>query len=689
MAPRRAVQYNAGMFLTRKIGSVLRGKATPLQVLLATTFGGLLGFIPGFFLPGDLGGGFAQAPGLILLLLACVLILNANLAVFGLVTLVAKLISLFTLPIAYSLGTFLVDAMPGLFAGLVNGKVTAWFGLEHYATTGGLVIGLCFGVLSGLLLNFTIKAIRTKMANAEENSDAYKKYSQKRWVKVGTWLVLGGGKGKTSWKELAESKKKGLPIRIFGVLLVVVAGASLWVFQQWFSTPILTHNLQKGLQAANGATVDVDAATVDLGAGVLRIKNLAIADGKALGQDLFAADELVATLDTGELLRKRIVIDELKSDSARTGTARKVPGVLLPSTEVPPPEPEPPAGMKSVEEYLKDYEVWKQRFDQAREWFEVIAGSDETPPAQKSPEVIQQERQKETASMSGLQLARVAAEHLLEGSPRVLIRKIDIKGIPFTYNGQPEVLNLSGLNLSTAPSLVDGVPSLGLKAQSDKLMFEFAGRSKASPAMGFQFACKQIPVDSVFGKLKLAGAAPVRGGLMDLDSKGTFLQAKGQAMTMDLPLQVALKDTTFAFAGAKETKVENLLLPIGLRGSLTRPSFSLDDQVLKKALLDAGKAELANFVQGKAGKLLEGLPTQLQGVDVKGLLDPTKSPEQIAADAKAKAEAEAARLAEEAKKKAEEEKKRLEAEAKKKLEEEAKKRLPGGLQGLLPGGKKN
>jgi hypothetical protein len=78
------------MFPLRKIGSVLRGKATPFQVLLATTLGGLLGFVPGFFLPGDLGGGFLQAPALIVLLLCVVLVFNANLAVFGLTTLVAK-----------------------------------------------------------------------------------------------------------------------------------------------------------------------------------------------------------------------------------------------------------------------------------------------------------------------------------------------------------------------------------------------------------------------------------------------------------------------------------------------------------------------------------------------------------------------------------------------------------------------
>ena len=117
------------MLITRKIGSVLRGNATPFQVMLATTLGGLLGFIPGFFLPGDLGGGFLQAPGLILALLCTVLVLNANLGVFGLATLVGKLLSILLLPLSYRLGVFLLDGpLQGVFRTLINGKVTAWFG---------------------------------------------------------------------------------------------------------------------------------------------------------------------------------------------------------------------------------------------------------------------------------------------------------------------------------------------------------------------------------------------------------------------------------------------------------------------------------------------------------------------------------------------------------------------------------
>ena len=114
------------MFFLRKIGAVLRGKATRPQILIAVLLGTCLGFVPGSFLPQDLGGGFMQAPGLIVSLVCLALILNANLALFGLATLFAKLISLPLLPVAVSVGRLVLEGpAEGLFRWLVNAPVFA------------------------------------------------------------------------------------------------------------------------------------------------------------------------------------------------------------------------------------------------------------------------------------------------------------------------------------------------------------------------------------------------------------------------------------------------------------------------------------------------------------------------------------------------------------------------------------
>ena len=68
--------------ITRKIGKILRGNATPAQLMLATCFGSLLGFMPG-----------TQAMGMIIVLLLLLIIFNANIWITGLAGLLAKAIS--------------------------------------------------------------------------------------------------------------------------------------------------------------------------------------------------------------------------------------------------------------------------------------------------------------------------------------------------------------------------------------------------------------------------------------------------------------------------------------------------------------------------------------------------------------------------------------------------------------------
>ncbi len=289
------------MLLTRKIGSFLRGNATRAQVFLAALLAGLLGFVPGFFLPSDLGGGFAQAPGLILSLLFLVLVLNANLGVFGLVTLLAKLTSLATMSLAFAIGRALMDGpLQPLFRALVNAPITAWFGLEYYATTGGIVLGLFFGTAIGLLFVRGLMTFRRYMAKVEENSAGYQKNAGKAWVRFFTWVLFGKGKGKKlTWQDLADSERRGRAVRIAGVVLVVGIGAGLWVFQSMYSTPLLTDTMRTQLTAANGATVDVGTVELDVATGALRIKDLAIADSTNLDTNVFTAGLLEASIDTG------------------------------------------------------------------------------------------------------------------------------------------------------------------------------------------------------------------------------------------------------------------------------------------------------------------------------------------------------------------------------------------------------
>jgi uncharacterized protein (TIGR03546 family) len=149
------------MFLLRKIAKVLRGAATPFQIALACLLGSLLGFVPGF----------ARAPALVVGLVALLFVFNANLAVAGLVGLAAKLASLLLAGVSFAAGRWLLDGPPSpLFRELINAPVFAWCGLEWYLVSGGLLVGLLFGVVAAFAVNVPVGAFRRAMARAEEQS---------------------------------------------------------------------------------------------------------------------------------------------------------------------------------------------------------------------------------------------------------------------------------------------------------------------------------------------------------------------------------------------------------------------------------------------------------------------------------------------------------------------------------------
>ena len=87
---------------------------------------------------------------------------------------------------------------------------------------------------------------------------------------------------------------------------------------------IVTNLTRRGLERANGATVDLGSATLDARSGRLLLANLAIADPEKLDTDLFRAKTLEATVSTRDLLRKRIAIDQLTSAARAAGARRFV-----------------------------------------------------------------------------------------------------------------------------------------------------------------------------------------------------------------------------------------------------------------------------------------------------------------------------------------------------------------------------
>ncbi len=583
------------LFLIRKLGKLLRGNITPFQIIAGCVLGAMLGFMPGF----------SHAPGLIFALSFALLVINGNLLLAGFVGLAAKLLSFLLLPVSYYAGRALLDGpTEGLFQNLINAPIFALFGFENYVTTGGLLIGGLFGLIAGMLIARSITAFRTKMAGLNESSPRYQEMISKKWMKLTTFIFVGGGSKKPDYAALL-AKKTGNPIRILGVVLVVLSLILGGITYQFFSGTIVTTALRSGLEEAVGATVDLERAEIDLAAGRMTLNGIAAADPNALDTDIFRAEKIEADISVANLLRKRLQLDRVVVTGATSGEQRKVPGkrtVAPPKTSAPIPVPIPDT--KSIEDYFENAKIWRDRLALAKKWMDKISG----PPSEDSVESGQEtleERLQRIAEAQGY--ASLNASHLIEGAPTFLISELQANKV--TVNQLPgEVLNIVANNLSTQPGLASGSPKISITSASDKVAFEadFGGISASGGDNALSFHYRGLPVDQVMGSLK-STKTTLKGGTIDLAASGRYFTSSG---AIDLPLEATLNNTIISLGG-RDTKVSTFSLPIGLTGQLDNPRIKVDAKSLGdlaiKAGTDALKEKATEQLKEKAGGLFNQL----------------------------------------------------------------------------------
>lgn len=574
--------------ITRKISKLIRGKATPFQVFAACILASLIAFVPGF----------SQAPGLLIVLIGLVVVLNANLFLAGLVGLVVKLAALLLTPVSFALGRFLLEGPTrGLFEGVVNAPVLAYFGFDYFVVAGGQLLGLIIGVAMGFAAARSLGGIRRKLAAFEKDSAAFQKWSQKRWAKATAFVFIGGIKGKQSYETLL-SKRVGNPIRPIGAALVVLCVVFGFVAAHFLDDAIVASYARTGLERANGATVDLAGASIDLSEGRMVLTGLAMADPDNLTTNLFAADSIAAQISTTDLLRKRVAIDEIIVTGGTQGAKRAVPGQLLgPRPTAAESEASPEGDAQSMDELLSNAKVWKERLATVRRWVDRLSGlrSDgdgDSEVAGPSYEDMLRER------IRALGYANVRDDTLVTQTPTLLIRRLEADGV--TVASLPgETLNITARDISTQPSLNAEPPRFAVASASDKLHAVLTLPGAGSAAGRLTFNLQKVSVDEVAGQLKSDGTPAISGGTMDIDIDGTI-----SATDSNLPMTVTLHDTNIRMGGSSPRPVSRLELPIAISGPIDNPSIHFDQSALGKAALEVGKAELTNKVQSELSSRL-------------------------------------------------------------------------------------
>ena len=594
------------MLTIRKFLRTLIGTATPFQVLFACILGSLLGFLP------VTNGGTVTAIGLLVLLL----ILNANLFLAGLIATGTKLLSIASAPIAFELGRILIDGPTRPLASmLANGPVTAWLGFDHYLSTGGMFLGLVVGIILGLVVSKMVVRLRRILGGLEEGSDAFRAVMERRPIRWAAWILFGGiPKGGFA----AMSERRGSPIRVSGtiiagvfLILVVTAG---WILSDGMARQILASSLTR----ANGATVDVEDVRIAWFEGRAEIVGLAVSDRESLDRDLVRASLLAASLDLGAVLRKRLAVDLVAVSDALLDTPRKTPGAIYEAgveapaktddkTESGPDAPAPPPE-GNLEDYLETAQEWKERLDQIRRVVEDLAGrmpsagtGDSTPPDPATDEVGFEAWLREQVDLHGY--AGVHAPHLLDQAPRLLVRRVEAKGIRRSENRMPSY-DLTLISLSTEPRLVDAPASVELRSSDQSISADLSlGRlARIEGENRFDVRINGMPAGKIVKQLVQKENPPFSGGTIDALIAGSF--ALRPLVTLEGPLEVVLRDSTIRI-GDQSANIPELPIRIMISGRIDDPSITLDQEAFAAALQKAGADVLAAKARQEASSQVD------------------------------------------------------------------------------------
>jgi uncharacterized protein (TIGR03546 family) len=567
--------------ILRSIGKALLGKATPFQIRASCVLGGALGFTA------DL----ERAPALTVGLVVVVLALNTNIWLATVAALCAAALNLLLLPVSFHVGRILLDGpTQGLFEALINAPVTALGGFQYYAITGGLLLGLVFGWILGALLTGLVRRTREAFLNLDAGSERFRAIAGKRGVKVASWLLLGAAPSREAYEKLA-TKRVGNPVRIWGAGLAALIVVGIVLLSGFLAGPFLGTKLREGLERLNGATVDLAGAKIDLAEGSVSLDGLAMADPNDLPTDLFRTVRVEANLGGQDLLRRRLRFDRIVVDFAQSGVPRDRPGRRTDTAPAPqdmPPGEAPPGEYKTIDDYVKDAEAWRDRLAQLRGWLERLAGSERPEKEEKLEERIRREIRERG-------YAWAAAEHLVRGAPTLLISELRIERLEALQVGGRQ-LSIVGTNLSTHPSLSPGPPHLVVRSEDGTIHFEVGS---AETGRALSLALRGIDGDAIGRALE---ASPVKGGKVDVSLKGRW-EGSGTG-GVDLRLDTTLTGTTLALPGAGERRIDRLLLPLAVKGTLEDPRVLLRDEDLTKALVAAGQKELASKLADEAGKRL-------------------------------------------------------------------------------------
>jgi len=305
----------------RKFIAVFRGGISPLLIILSVTSGFCFGLIPGL-------------AGIHAVIILVFLALNIHLGLFLMGAAFGKAFCFAAAPLLFHTGSLVHSYIPGLLAFLARIPIVGLTDFGRYSTAGAIIIGPPAGLALGLVLSRTVVAFRKNWLKLEENSEAFKKWSSKRWVRVLDRLLIGKSTADVSKALEGKSpvvRKAGLGLAVVSLILAGLTGSLV-------GDDKLASYAAGVMTRANGAEVNVADISFSLLRGKLAAEEIEVTNPEKPSENRVSVGGVAADTDVYNLLCGNLVLEDVVLSNVVFDQARQTPGKVL-ADEPKPSEP--------------------------------------------------------------------------------------------------------------------------------------------------------------------------------------------------------------------------------------------------------------------------------------------------------------------------------------------------------------
>ncbi len=557
----------------KKFVAVFRGDVAPILILLSAMMGFWFGLTPGWY-------------GIHLALLLIALIVNIHIGIFLMFGGLGKAVSFAAAPLLFHTGVWAQDGATGLLAFISGIPIVGVTDFSRYAVAGALLIGPTIGLLLGLLLAGSVGGFRRAMLRADETSETFRRWRQKRWIRFLDWLLIG----KSAQDVKAVLKRRARIVRLPGVALAVILLVASAVGLHVVQESALAEYAAKSLSDGNGAEVNLESVELSATEGRLTCTGIQITDPEKPTHNRVAIGKLTADVSLWNLSRGRVVMDEIELSGVQLDSPRKSPGFV----SKPPAEDDvedspfdpidfqlPIGDLNALESYVENKEQIREWLETVREWLpDKQAAPGDVPQPQSYPEFL-------TFRAPG------------SPTPRLLIRRLvlDDVEVPLEQVGTSRIVCT---NLSDAPQGAGLPVTIVVTSNEKKASLEIKCEYDApEPAAAIAATFEDVDLRELQGRLNRSNPILFEGGVATARING-----KVSRDIIDFSIGVKTKGmkarSTGAGAFGLDSEVtgeamkllENFETKLRLVGPLNEPRLVFDETALseemKKALVRAG-----------------------------------------------------------------------------------------------------